>query len=335
MNNSNYFFENPEAFYLLLLLPLYILYLVFIQRKKQPKVKHSATTFMGSKGHLLNFLPYLSPLLKMSAFALLVIALARPRGVDESVETISKEGIDIVLTMDVSTSMKALDFKPNRLEASKEIAIDFVDGRKNDRIGLVIYAAESFTQCPITTDYKIVKNLIKDIDFGLLEDGTAIGMGLATAVSRLKDSKAESKVIILLTDGENTAGLISPMTAAEMAAKFGIKVYTIAVGRKGEVPYPYNHPFLGRQIQKINSKVDVKLLKNIATTTSGKFFRAKNNKKLKEIYKEIEKLEKTEVQELKYKNYTEFYRKYVTIALFLLVFDRLLTYVFLKSIAKC
>lgn len=332
MNNANTFYENPEAFYLLILIPVIIAVFWYVKRKQAPKVVHSNAQFIRTKTWK-NYIVYLPYILKLSALALMIVALARPRGVDESIETISKEGIDIVLAMDVSTSMKALDFKPDRLEAAKSIAIDFVSGRKNDRIGLVIYAGESFTQCPITSDYKVVKNLLRNIDYGLLEDGTAIGMGLATSVSRLKESKAESKVVILLTDGMNNSGLISPETAVELAQKFDIKVYTISVGKGGLVNYPMTNGFGGTVVRQVQMDVDKELMENIANSTGGKHFVADNNEKLSAIYKEIEKLEKTEIQELKYRNYEEKFRPYLLAALLLLAIERLLKYTFLKSVA--
>jgi len=332
MNSANTFYENPEAFYLLILIPIIGIVFWVVKRKKTPKVVHSNAQFIQTKTWK-NNLVYLPFILKLAALVLMVFALARPRGVDESIETISKEGIDIVLAMDVSTSMKALDFKPDRLEAAKNIAIDFVNGRKNDRIGLVIYAGESFTQCPITSDYKVVKNLLRNIDYGLLEDGTAIGMGLATSVSRLKASKAESKVVILLTDGMNNAGLISPETAIELAQKFDIKVYTISVGVGGMVDYPLTDGFGRSVVRKVQMDVDKELMKSIANSTGGKHFVADNNEKLSAIYKEIEKLEKTEIQELKYRNYEEKFRPYLLAALLLLAIERLLKYTFLKSVA--
>lgn len=332
MNNKNTFFENPEAFYVLLIIPVFALVYWFIKRKHAPKIVHSNAHYIQTKTWK-NYLVYLPTVLKVSAFVLMIFALARPRGVDESIETISKEGIDIVLAMDVSTSMKALDFKPDRLEAAKNIAIDFVNGRKNDRIGIVIYAGESFTQCPITSDYKVVKNLLKGIDYNLLEDGTAIGMGLATSVSRLKESKAESKVVILLTDGMNNAGLISPETAVELAQKFNVKVYTISVGKGGMVNYPFQDRRGRTVVQKVEMQVDKELMTTIAKSTGGKHFVADNNDKLTAIYKEIEKLEKTEIQELKYRNYEELFRPYLLAALALLALERVLKYSLLKSIA--
>ena len=292
---------------------------------------HSAANKFGKPG-LKSYLVHSPFILKLIALGLIITALARPRTSDESIESITKSGIDIVIAMDVSTSMKALDFKPNRLEAAKNIAIDFVDGRTTDRIGIVTYAAESFTQCPITSDYKLVKNMLKDIKFGILEDGTAIGMGLATAVSRLKDSKAESKVIILLTDGENNSGLINPHMAIELAQEFDIKVYTIGVGKQGLVPYPGRDLFGRESVQRIESKVDEKLLKEIARETDGKYFRATNNAKLSAIYDQIEKLEKTEIQEMKYISYEEKFRPFALAAFGLLLLIPILKFTILKGI---
>jgi len=324
-------FENPTFLYLLVLIP--ILALGYFLRRKTwfPDMGHSAASKFG-KPNWKQYLVHSPIILKSLAFGLIVIALARPRTSSETVESITKSGIDIVLAMDVSTSMKALDFKPNRLEAAKNIAIDFVEGRINDRIGIVIYAGESFTQCPITSDYKLVKNMLKNIKFGVIEDGTAIGMGIATGVSRLKDSKADSKVIILLTDGENNRGLIDPYMAIELAQEFNIKVYTIGVGKKGKVPYP-GVGFGGRQIiQQMDSKVDEKLLKEIADNTGGHYFRATNNEKLSAIYKEIELLEKTEIQEFKYVSYQEKFRPFALAAFVLLLLIPVLKFTILKGI---
>ncbi len=328
---EDYIFENPAFLNLLILIP--ILILGYYLRRKQwfPTMGHSAASKFG-KPNWKSYFIHVPFLLKALAFGLLIIALARPRTSSESVESITKSGIDIVLAMDVSTSMKALDFKPNRLEAAKNIAIDFVDGRTSDRIGIVTYAGESFTQCPITSDYKLVKNMLQDIQFGLIEDGTAIGMGMATAVSRLKDSKADSKVIILLTDGENNQGQIDPYMAIELAQEFGIKVYTIGVGKQGKVPYP-GVGFGGRKIiQQLDSKVDEKLLKEIADRTGGHYFRATNNEKLSAIYEQIELLEKTEIQEFKYVSYEEKFRPFVLVAFALLLLIPVLKFTVLKGI---
>jgi Ca-activated chloride channel family protein len=260
--------------------------------------------------------------LRMLALALLITALARPRTVDVSTKTKTTKGIDIVMAIDVSASMLAKDLRPNRLEALKEVAADFIDGRPNDRIGLVEYAGEAYTKTPITTDKSIVQRSLRDIKYNtIIEGGTAIGMGLATSVNRLKDSRAKSKVIILLTDGVNNSGFIDPKIASELAVEYGIKVYTIGLGTNGMALSPVsinpNGTFrYGRQ----QVEIDETLLKEIADATGGQYFRATNNKKLAEIYKEINKLEKTEIEEKKYYNYDEKYRPLVLLAgLFLLI----------------
>lgn len=325
-------FLHPNFLYLLLLIPLIIVWHVW-QRNKQQASLSISTTSAFTNGQK-SFIPKLRPLLivfRVTAFALITVALARPRTTDISSKTKKSEGIDIILAMDVSTSMDARDFKPNRLEASKDVAIDFIEGRPSDRIGVVVYAAESFTQTPLTTDHKIVKNSIKDIRFGLIEDGTAIGMGLATAVNRLKESKAKSKVIILLTDGENNRGQIDPVTAAEIAKQFNIRTYTIGVGTKGKAPFP-TKDFFGRDVLvDVEVNIDEDLLKKIADMTGGKYFRATNQEKYEAIYEEINELEKTILEELKYYNYDEKYGLLVLIAGGLLFLEMLLKYTVFRS----
>lgn len=243
--------------------------------------------------------------LRIVSLILLVIALARPQSTSGG-ENVSTEGIDIIMATDISGSMLAEDFRPNRVEAAKKVASDFIDGRENDRIGLVVFSGESFTQCPVTIDHQVVKNLLKEIKPGMIEDGTAIGMGLATAVSRLKESKAKSRVIILLTDGVNNRGFIDPMTAAGIAQSFGIRVYTIGVGTEGMAPYPVQTPF-GIQYQNIPAEIDETLLRKIADQTGGKYFRATDNRTLKTIYDEIDKLEKTKIEVTQFRHYKEEY----------------------------
>jgi Ca-activated chloride channel family protein len=281
-------------------------------------------------------LPYLKHglfVLRLLALALLIIAMARPRTTDVSTKTTSTEGIDIVLAIDVSASMLARDLKPNRLEALKEVASEFIKGRPTDRIGLVQYAGESFTKTPITSDKAVVLSSLKDIDYSpVLVNGTAIGMGLATAVNRIKDSKALSKVIILLTDGVNNAGFIDPKIASELAVEYGIKVYTIGVGSNGMALSPVGILPNGN-FQYGNQKVEIdeELLKEIASTTGGKYFRATNNEKLEDIYKEIDSLEKTEVEEFKYYNYQENFRMLVLIAGFILLMELFLRFTIFRS----
>ena len=230
-------------------------------------------------------------------------------------------GIDIIISMDISGSMLAQDLKPDRLEASKNVALDFISARPNDRMGLVIFSGESFTQCPLTTDHQVLKNLFKDVKSGLMEDGTAIGMGLATSVNRLKDSQAISKVIILLTDGVNNQGSIPPMDAAVIAEKFDIRVYTIGVGTEGFAPYPFKTPFGTTVYQDIEVQIDEKTLQDIATTTNGKYFRATSNKDLKEIYLEIDKLEKSKIDVKEFSKKNEEFRILILIALGLLLIE--------------
>lgn len=268
--------------------------------------------------------------LRILAIVFLIIALTRPQ-TKSSAKDINVEGIDIVLAMDISGSMLAEDFKPNRLEASKEVAMDFIDGRPNDRIGLVLFSSESFTQCPLTSDHARLKSLFGDVKQGMIDDGTAIGDGLATAVNRLRESKAVSKVVILLTDGINNTGAIDPSTAAEIAKLYNIRVYTIGVGTIGKAPYPFETPF-GIQYQNVDVKIDEALLKEIAETDNGKYFRATNKKKLEEIYKEIDKLEKSKMEVLEYNHRTEMYFPFALIALILLTFEIIAKYLYLKNI---
>ena len=285
-----------------------------------------------SKKHGLEYAQTSLFISRMAAIVLVVLALARPQTVDVSSKTKTTRGIDIVMAIDVSASMLAKDLKPNRLEALKNVAADFIKGRPNDRIGLVEYAGESYTKTPITSDKSIVLQSLRDIKYNtVITGGTAIGMGLATAVNRIKDSKAKSKIIILLTDGVNNAGFIDPQTASELAVEYGIKTYTIGLGTNGMALSPIairNGVF---QYGKIQVEIDEELLKEIAEVTSGKYFRATNNRKLKEIYKEIDKLEKTEVEEFKFYNYEEKFRPLIWFALGLLLFEFLLRFTIFRS----
>jgi len=271
--------------------------------------------------------------LRVAAIILVVLALARPQTVDVSSKTKTTRGIDIVMAIDVSASMLARDLKPNRLEALKKVATDFVNQRPNDRIGIVVYAGESFTQTPITSDKRIVRNTISDIKWGQLDGGTAIGMGLGSAVNRLKESKAKSKVIILLTDGVNNTGFVDPKTATELAVGLGIKVYTIGLGTNGTASFPYaKDPRTGKLLFRSSPvEIDEELLKYIAKETVGQYFRATDNTKLKAIYEEINKLEKTEVEEFKYYNYQEKYRLLVLLAGLLILIEVLLKNTVFKS----
>jgi len=324
-------FANPEFLYLLIALPILIAWYVWKYRKKYPALKISTLEgFAGSSPTLRQRLLFLPFALRIIILALIIIALARPQTSSRSSE-VKTEGVDIVLTLDVSTSMLAEDLKPNRLGAAKKYAMDFIDKRIDDRVGLVIFSGESFTQCPITIDHDILKNLFEEVESGMIQDGTAIGMGLATAVNRLKDSKAKSKVIILLTDGVNNAGFVAPGTAAEIAKTFGIRVYTIGVGSKGKAPYPFQTPF-GVQYKNIDVQIDEGVLKEIADITSGKYFRATNNKALQKIYSEIDDMEKTKIDETIFSTYHEEFFPYALAAGILFAIEMLLRYIVFRRI---
>ena len=277
-----------------------------------------------------NYLLHVPFILRIIALILVIIVLARPQTTNNWQQS-EIEGIDIMLAIDVSTSMLAEDLKPNRLEAAKEVSAEFVNGRPSDNIGITLFAGESFTQCPLTVDHAVLLNLIKDIKCGIIEDGTAVGMGIANAITRLKDSKAKSKVIILLTDGTNNRGDISPLTAAEMAKSFGIRVYTIGVGTNGTAPYPYP---VGGTVQYINVPVEIdeKTLTQIAGITEGNYFRATSNSKLKEVYEEIDKLEKTKLNVKQYSKRQEEYQLFALAAFFCVLLEILLRNSVLKKI---
>lgn len=326
-------FLNPEFLYLLILIPFVLLLEMGFNKRRTPSISWSASFLIDKYISWKLILKYVLWITRAAALALLIIALARPQTTEVSSETLSKEGIDIILAMDVSTSMLAQDFSPNRLEAAKQVGIEFIEGRPNDRFGLVVYAGESFTQCPLTTDHKVVKNLLKEVKDGLIEDGTAIGMGLATSVARLKESKAESKVVILLTDGENNSGFIDPMTAVEIAQESKVKVYTVGVGSYGTAPYPTKDIWGRDTYVDIEVKIDEELLINIADATGGMYFRADSKDKLARIYEQIESLEKTELEELKYYNHEEKFELFALIALILLFSELILQYTLLKCIA--
>jgi Ca-activated chloride channel homolog len=267
--------------------------------------------------------------LRMLAITLLIIALARPQS-SKSRKDISVEGIDIVMAMDISGSMMAMDFRPNRLEASKNVAMEFIDGRPNDRIGLVIFSGEAFTQCPLTTDHTVLKNLFTDIKSGMIEDGTALGDGLATAVNRLRESKAISKVIILLTDGVNNMGSIDPLSAAEIAKLYGIRIYTIGVGTTGVAPIAVPTMF-GTQIMNMEVKIDEALLRQMAKNTDGQYFRATNNTKLRQVYQEIDKLEKSKIDVTEFHKKREEFLPFALIVIVLLAMEVILRYTWFRN----
>jgi Ca-activated chloride channel homolog len=318
-------FANPEYFFLFILVPIMIAWYIWKQRKQSPTLQVSSLEgFAITKPSLKAKLRHILPALRIIVLSLLIIALARPQS-SSSKKSVKTEGIDIVIALDVSTSMLAEDFKPNRIEAAKKTAQEFIKDRTDDRIGLVIFSGESFTQCPVTIDHDVLINLFKSIKSGMIEDGTTIGGGLATAVSRLKDSKAKSKVIILLTDGINNMGNIAPLTAAEIAKTFGIRVYTIGVGTRGMAPYPFKMKNWTGQIQtqyqNIEVQIDEDVLKKIAETTNGKYFRATGNKALENIYKEIDKMEKTKIDVSYFRRFTEEFFPYALAAGIIFFFE--------------
>ncbi len=320
---ENIEFANPKLLWLLLLVPLAILWYVLRHKKQEASVRFSDMKgFTQLPKTWKAYLRHLLFVLKIAAMALLIVALARPQSSSTN-STSNIEGIDIVMAMDVSGSMLARDLKPDRLTAAKNVASDFVQGRPGDRMGLVIFSGETFTQVPLTTDHGVMLNMLAEMKNGLIDDGTTIGDGLATAVSRLKDSEAISKVVILLTDGMNNAGSVDPYTAAEIAKLYGVRVYTIGVGTYGTAPYPVQTPF-GTQIQQVKVEIDEKLLTQIANMTGGKYFRANNNKKLDEIYQEIDKLERSKIEVTEFRRLHEEFYPLVAWALALLLLEFLL-----------
>jgi Ca-activated chloride channel family protein len=317
------YFANPNYLWLLLVLPAVILWYFFTWRKAQPELKMSSLSSFSKQKSFLSLIYPMLFVFRIFAMTLIILAIARPQTVDVSTRTKTNNGIDIVMAIDVSSSMLAQDLKPDRLSALKRVAATFVDDRTSDRIGLVVYAGESYTKTPITSDKSIIKGALREISYqGLIEDGTAIGMGLATSVNRLKDSRAKSKVIILLTDGVNNSGFIDPKIATELAVEFDIKTYTIGLGSNGTALAPVGILPNGEfQYALTKVEIDEPLLKEIASSTGGIYFRATNNKKLEEIYAEINKLEKSEVEEFKYYNYAEKYRLLIILALVLITLE--------------
>lgn len=325
-------FAHPNYFYFLLLLVPVIAWYVYKQYSMQATIQVSTVEpLLHTPKTIRNYLRHLPAILRSMVFILLVFILARPQSTNRW-ENVTTEGIDIVLALDISSSMLAQDFKPDRLEASKDVAIEFISGRPNDRIGLVVFSAESFTQCPLTTDRAVLINLFKDIKSGMIEDGTAIGVGLTNAITRLKDSDAISKVIILLTDGVNNQGSIDPLTAAELAKSFGIRVYTIGVGSMGTAPYPVQDVFGRTFLRDIPVEIDEATLQQIADMTNGKYFRATNNQKLREIYAEIDKLERSKIDVKEFSKKQEEYLWFAIAAAILLLIELLLRYTVLRKI---
>tara|TARA_B100000809_G_C15056998_1_gene501009 strand:- start:391 stop:1389 length:999 start_codon:yes stop_codon:yes gene_type:complete len=322
-------FANPEFFWAMLIIPLMVLWYFLRQKKLYGTIKISST--QGFTNSPIILFRHSLIIFRTIAITALITALARPQ-TSLSWQDVTTEGIDIAIALDISGSMLAEDFKPNRLEASKQVAMDFISERPYDRIGLVVYAGESFTQCPLTTDHDVLLNLFDGIQNGMIEDGTAIGMGLATSVNRLKDSEAISKVVILLTDGSNNRGSIPPVTAAEIASEFGIRVYTVGVGSNGMAPTPFKDQFGRTQYQNVEVKIDEKTLKEIARIADGKYFRATNKQSLESIYKEIDKLEKSKIEVTEYKNKSEQFVPFAVLSVILLLLEFLLRNIIFKGI---
>lgn len=318
----------------LIILPFVVGILIFLYIKKlsklEPTIAFSQLTSVFSElqptfKEKLIHLPFI---LRMLAISLIFIALSRPQNFSSG-ETVNSEGIDISMLLDISGSMLAEDLKPNRLEAAKNVIGEFISERENDRIGLVIFSRESFTQCPLTIDYSVLLELLKEVQSGMLEDGTAIGSAIANGINRLKDSKVKSKVLILLTDGVNNSGEVDPITAAQIAKEFGIRIYTIGLGTRGTAPYPVQTPF-GIQYQQVPVEIDEQVLSTISGTTNGKYFRATNNRKLEEIYKEIDKLERSKIDIVSYRNASEKFYIFAELALILLLLEFLLQKFYLR-----
>jgi Ca-activated chloride channel homolog len=328
---ANVTFAQPIFLYGLLLVPVLVYWYIRRAHRQTSEIRFSTMkAFASVPPTIKERLRHVPFALRVVVVAALCVALARPQTTAQG-ENIHTEGIDIALLLDISTSMLAEDFQPNRIQAAKEVAQSFVDGRRNDRIGLVIFAGQSFTQCPMTLDYRVLKNLLRQVRPGMVEDGTAIGMAIAQGVNRLKESKAKSKVMILLTDGVNNRGEIDPITAAQIAQPFGIRIYTVGVGTVGEAPYPVQTPF-GIRYQNMPVEVDEKSLEKIASITDGKFFRATNNKALKQIYAEIDKLEKTRIEVKAYRSYTELFYDWAWLGLLAMLAELLASGTILRKL---
>jgi Ca-activated chloride channel family protein len=328
---SNITFANPGILYLLALVPLLAAWYIFRQGRNIPTMQVSGTeVFENTPRSIRHYLYHGMFVFRLAAVSLLILAFARPQSTLKR-QNVSIEGIDIVLGLDISGSMLAQDLKPDRLEAAKKVSQDFFQGRPNDRIGLVVFSGEAFTQCPLTTDHGIIEDMLDDIKSGIIQDGTAIGDGLATAINRLKESQAVSKVIILLTDGQNNAGSIAPLSAAEIAKIYGIRIYTIGVGTIGYAPYPVQTPF-GTQYQNMEVKIDEDLLKQVANMTDGKYFRATDNTRLKEVYQEIDQLEKSKIDVTEFRKKHEEFLNLALIALLLLALETLARLTLFRSI---
>ena len=325
-------FASPYFLFGLIIIPLLIVWYIFSCNKQQAYLRFSDTGFFDKlPKSWKSYLRHIVFILEITALSLFITALARPQSSSKN-QKIYIEGIDIVLAMDISSSMLAADLKPDRLEASKAVASDFVVGRPGDRMGLVVFSGETFTQVPLTTDHSMMLNMLKDMKCGMLEDGTAIGDGLASAINRLKDSEAISKVVILLTDGDNNAGSIDPTTAAEMAKLYGIRVYTIGAGTRGTAPYPVQTPFGGVKYQQVPVNINEELLQQIADETGGKYFRAETKEKLQQIYDEIDKMERSKIEVNEFKRLHEEFYPLVFWGLLALLLSLILRHTIFKSI---
>lgn len=328
---ENITFNNPNLLYLLFLLLPMIGWYIWKQRDMDTSIRLSTLKgFARAPRTYKWYLRHVPFVLRTLAMAILVVALARPQSTDSWSNT-TTEGIDIVVALDISGSMLAEDFKPNRLEAAKEDAIRFISGRPNDRVGLVVFSGESFTQCPLTTDHAVLINLINDVKSGMIEDGTALGVGLANAVSRLKESSAKSKVVILMTDGINNCGEIPPLTAADIAKAMGVRVYTVGIGTQGQAPYPFLDQFGNKHYQKVDVEIDEDVLTQIATQTDGRYFRATNNKRLQEVYEQIDQLEKSKIETTEYSKKNEEYLMLVLAGMALLAIELLMRNIILRT----
>jgi len=328
---NNIIFAYPYLLYVLILIPLILFWYWKQHRKRSAAITYSNLEIFNDLNKTLKErLRHLPMFLRLIGLSLLIVALARPQTFSSG-ENVYTEGIDITMLLDISGSMLAEDFKPNRLDAAKNVIDEFVAGRTTDKIGLVIFASESFTQCPLTIDYPVLRGLLKDIKSGMIEDGTAIGTAIANGVNRLKDSEAKSKIMILLTDGVNNSGEIDPITAAQIAKKFGIRVYTVGVGTMGEAPYPFQTPF-GKRYQMVPVEIDEKVLGEVSKITDGKYFRATNNKKLEEIYKVIDTLEKTRIEVTSYRKAKELFYGWLGAGLLFILFELLFSKLYLKKL---
>tara|TARA_B100000575_G_scaffold163450_1_gene130582 strand:- start:3491 stop:4489 length:999 start_codon:yes stop_codon:yes gene_type:complete len=328
-------FGDPIWLWAYLIIPfIVVIYVYRFLYKKKPALLFSDTeAFKNLQGNGKQYLHWLEQLFFILGIACLIYGLARPQ---EQLTTVERnaEGIDIVLTLDISSSMKAEDLKPNRFEAAREVAKEFIDQRISDRIGLVSFAMQSFTVCPPTLDYRLLKELVDEVEMGVIQDGTAIGMGIATSVNRLKDSEAKSKVIILLTDGQNNAGEIDPVTAADLAIAYDIKIYTIGAGSRGTAPYPVDDPIFGRRYRNIQVDLDEEMLLRVAELTGGKYYRATDSQELLRIYQEIDTLERTKVEEIIYTDFTDLYPIYIALSLLFMTGYFLLKQFVLRSIVE-